>query len=126
MHSQSLSKAYHSRLSASSMSRIVTGYPGLCNKPRLCIVEVWPYSLHNMLSHLQTTGSSHANISTPLKCTITVSHTDCALLHLHASSYIMLRLAPNNVYIHLVIISWLLIIRVTPANFRGRFDGNEK
>ena len=83
-------------------------------------------SLHNMLSHLQTTGSSHANISTPLKCTITVSHIDCALLHLHASSYIMLRLAPNNVYIHLVIISWLLIIRVTPANFRGRFDGNEK
>ena len=64
-------------------------------------------SLHKMLSHLQTTGSSHANISTPLKCTITVSQTDCcAQLHLHASSYHAdmhsLRLAPNNVYILLV------------------------
>ena len=56
-------------------------------------------SLHKMLSDLQTTGSSHANISTPLKCTITVSHTDCALLHACIIHHIMhsLRLAPNNV-----------------------------
>ena len=42
-------------------------------------------SLHKMLSHLQTSGSSHANVSTPLKCTITVSHTDCICMHRHIS-----------------------------------------
>ena len=68
-------------------------------------------SLHKMLSHLQTTGSSHANISTPLKCTVTVSHTDCICMDHHNIMH-SLRLAPNNVYIRLVLITYMYGVHV--------------
>ena len=73
-------------------------------------------SLHKMLSHLQTTGSSHANISTPLKCTITMSQTDCcALLHLHASSYHALAQARSKQCLHSC--SVLIIIAIISDSY---------
>ena len=68
-------------------------------------------SLHKVLLYTQTTGSSHANISTPLKCTITVSHTDCTIAFACIIISLMhsLRLAPNNVYIRLVILYFRVI-----------------
>ncbi len=70
-----------------------------------CVSMKYGHSLDMVLSHLQTTDwlMQTAGTDKPHKCKITVSHTDCHYSMHHIMHYNLLRLAPNNVYIRLVI-----------------------